>query len=162
VLLAFQLIGYFATSVSQSSATRSSIPSSSTNCRRAFGPFSGPGVHVFLGHLSLHSEPHADNQRNSSNAQGKVPPLVVGRCRSSCSKGVQPLYVARRPERVSDQPKYIKNPNVVDSLCFVHLLCVSALTIKTMLCACIRSRTWGYSMHLIIFELPGTLSSPTT
>jgi hypothetical protein len=113
---------------------------------RAFAPFSGSGARAILGHLSLRfrlSEPTLINQRNSFNAQGKVSPLVMGRCRSSCSKGqggmltfvfnpitpspityVQLLFVARRPGWVSDQAKYIKNPNMVDSLRRVHLLCI--------------------------------------
>jgi hypothetical protein len=145
-LLAFRLIGCFVTSVPQSSVTCSSHPHASANCRPVLlHPFQDP-VHVrssVICHYDSVSEPTLINQRNSFNAQGKVSPLVMGRCRSSCSKGqggmltfvfnpitpspityVQLLFVARRPGWVSDQAKYIKNPNMVDSLRRVHLLCI--------------------------------------
>jgi hypothetical protein len=101
------------------------------------------------------------NQRNSSDAQGNC--LLwswVSCCGSSCSAGqtgmsrschfrlpsliisVQPLYVARRPVRVSDQAKRIRNPTW-RARCVLFTWCVSV------------QDTGGYDRH--IFKGPHPL-----
>ncbi|KAJ8588553.1 hypothetical protein M405DRAFT_247297 [Rhizopogon salebrosus TDB-379] len=77
--------------VVQSSVTCSSHPRTSANRRPVLlHPFQGP-VHVrswVICHYTSVSRNHTlINQRNSSNAKGSVSPLVMGRCRSPCSKG---------------------------------------------------------------------------
>ncbi|KAJ8588715.1 hypothetical protein M405DRAFT_240980 [Rhizopogon salebrosus TDB-379] len=88
-----------------SSATRGSHPrSSATPRRRAFVPCSGSGARAPLDNLSLRSD-HSDtlvNQRNSSNAQGKVSPLVMGRCRAVRDEEVRSLWSLIQSHKSND------------------------------------------------------------